>query len=250
MVTDGNGNITNASTEDYNVNGTLSPSTPVAFSATYLPGGNGRYTLGTFVGFTPSNSNLTFAAYPSSGGLLMLEIDTNGLTTGAAFLQTAGATFASPQSYGMNLAGTNLSGVGAGPVEVDDIAQFTAASGGTISSGIIDENFEPSGGATPGIAFGSGGTYGTIDTTGRYGIGDSVGNNNTSTLLGGFNLTFYTVDGTTFPFMEYDSGQVSTGVIVLQNPTASGSAAIAHSNHYVAQPLFRPHAALHQLQKK
>jgi len=90
----------------------------------------------------------------------------------------------------------------------------------------------------------------TIGTTGRYGIGDSVGNSTTSTLLGGFNLTFYTVDGTTFPFVEYDSGQVSTGVIVLQNPTASGSAAIAHSNHYVAQPLFRPHAALHQLQKK
>jgi hypothetical protein len=220
----------------------------VSFSASYAPGGNGRFTLNNFVGFTPAN--LTFAAYPSSGGLLLLEIDNNGLTTGAAFQQTAGATFAAAQSYAMNLSGTNLSGVGAGHVEVDDIAQFTAASGGTLSSGIIDENFEPGGSPAVGIAFNSGGTYAALDSTGRFGIADSVGNSTTTTLLGGFNLTFYTVDGTTFPFIESDSGQVSTGVIVLQNPAASASAAVAHSNQFVAQPLFRPHPALHQLQKK
>lgn len=123
---------------------------------------------------------------------------------------------------------------------MDDIAEFTAASGGTLSAGIIDENFAPGGGPTLGIALSSG-TYGTIGSGGRYGISATAGNNTTSTLLGGFTLTFYAVDGTTFPFMEIDAGQVSTGVIVLQTPSSSSSA-IAHSNMFVVRPLIRPHA--------
>ena len=169
--------------------------------------------------------------------MLLLETDDSGISVGAAYPQTAGAAFAASQGYGMNLSGINLASTGGGAVEVDDIAEFTAASGGVLSNGIIDENFDPGGSPTLGVAL-SGGTYGTIGSGGRYGISATAGNNNSSTLLGGFTLTFYAVDGTTFPFIEVDSGQVSTGVIVLQSPSASSSA-IAHPSMFVVHPLIR-----------
>jgi hypothetical protein len=230
-------------TEDYNDGGSLSSATaPGSFGATFAAAGTGRYTLGSFTTFVPGNP--TYVAYPSSGGLLLLESDDAGIAVGAAYPQTAGATLAVSQGYGMNLSGIFLgsSATEQPPAEVDDIAEFTTASGGTIT-GIIDENSDSSNGPTLGIALSSG-TYGAIDSNGRYGVSAAAVNNNTGagTLLGGFNLTAYAVDGTTFPFIESDSGQVSAGVIVLQNPSASG-AAIAHSRMFVVRPLIRPHAA-------
>lgn len=233
MTTNGSGAITG--TEDYNVAGSTvsSPTSPVPFTASYAvdPTNAGRYTLS---GFTTFEGGSSYAAYPSSGGVLLLEIDA-GFSTGAAYPQTANATFASSQGYGMNLSGTNVTSTGSGAVEVDDIAEFTAASGGTLSSGIIDENFQPGGSPILGIPL-SGGTYGTIGSGGRYGISATAGNSSTSTLEGGFNLTFYTVDGTTFPFVELDNGQVSTGVIVSQN-TSGSSAAVAKSMFIVRPPI-------------
>ncbi|MGA8436893.1 MAG: hypothetical protein WB762_08310 [Candidatus Sulfotelmatobacter sp.] len=245
MTTNGSGGITG--TEDFNVEGTnvSSQSSPAPFGAAYAvdPTNAGRYVLSSFTTFEGGSS---YAAYPSSGGVLLLEIDGTGISVGAAYPQTAGATFAASQGYGMNLSGANLAGVGNGAVEVDDIAEFAAAaSGGTLSSGIIDENYAPGGVAALGIAL-SNGTYGTIGSGGRYGISATAGNSTTSTLLGGFTLTFYAVDGTTFPFMEVDPGQVSTGVIVLQTPSSSSSA-IAHAHMFVVRPLIR---ALGARQKK
>jgi len=238
MVTDGAGNITNASTEDFNGGGTnLSNQTsPGTFTATYTAAGAGRFALGNFATWVGGTS---YVAYPSSGGLLLLEIDNAAITTGAAYQQTAGATFASGQGYGMNLSGVNDST--GSPVEVDDIAEFTAASGGTLSSGVIDENSAPSGIPNQSLAL-TAGTYGTIGSTGRYGISATAGTTNNSTLLGGFTLSFYTVDGTTFPFIEMDGDQVSTGVIVEQSPTAS-SPALARSRMFVVRPLINSHIA-------
>jgi hypothetical protein len=239
MTTNGTGGITG--TEDYNVGGTTvsSQTSPVPFGAAYAvdPTNAGRYTLSSFTTFEGGS---LYAAYPSSGGLLLLEIDGSGISVGAAYPQTAGATFAAPQGYAMNLSGTNIAGVGNGVVEVDDIAELAAASGGTLSSGIIDENYAPTGSQTLGIAL-SGGSYGTIGSGGRYGISATAGNSKTSTLNGGFNLTFYAVDGTTFPFVELDSGQVSTGLIVLQNTSAS-SPAVAKPM-FVVRPLIHPNVA-------
>ncbi len=59
----------------------------------------------------------TFAAYPSSGGTQLLEIDGLGITGGVAYPQS-NTSFASGQGYGLNLTGSNGS-------EVDDIAEFT-----------------------------------------------------------------------------------------------------------------------------
>ena len=83
MVTDSAGDITNASTEDYNVRRNAFSVNASPFTGSYAAGGTGRYTLTNFSGFIPAG--LTFAAYPSSGGLLLLEIDNLGITTGAAY---------------------------------------------------------------------------------------------------------------------------------------------------------------------
>jgi|ERR1700728_205838 len=233
MVTDGAGNITTASTEDYNEDGTPS-SASVPFSAIYTSAGAGRYTLSNFSDFIGGS---LYAAYPSSGGLLLLEIDGLGaITVGAAYPQTT-TTFSASQGYALNLSGDNL----ADGVEVDDIAEFTTASGGTLT-GIIDENYDPDN-TSPIYDQTLTGNYGAIDTTGRYGISATSGTSSSNgTLNGGFGLTLYSVDGTTFPFIESDSGQVSTGVLVAQSGS-SGTSDAARSHMFIPRPLVRPHAA-------
>ncbi len=254
MVTDGAGGITTGSNEDVNDAGEVSsPSSPIPFTATYTSTGSGRFTLNNFSAGLWGGAAPAFAAYPSSGGVLMLEIDSAGLLTGAAYPpQTPGATFAASQGYGLNLSGVNI----ADGVEVDDIAEFSIASGtstcGPNSStlcGLIDENYT---GAIKAQFSGQAldGTYSGPDASGRYALGATSGSDNTAgTLNGGFGLTYYTVDGTTFPFIENDSGQVATGVIVLQNAAATSPEAVAGSHMFVVRPLVKPHATKQLKQK-
>ena len=233
MVTDGNGNIINASTEDVNDTGNVSASF-INFSGVYAAGGTGRYTLGGFVNFIGGTE---YVAYPSNGGVLLLEMDNAGMMAGAAYPQTAGATLDASQGYALNQSGTNLGLATGQPVEIDDIAEFaTASSGGTLT-GIIDENFAP--GSSPIYALALSGNYTTPDTNGRGQLGANAGNGNNTTLNGGFNLTYYAVDGTTFPFIETDNSQVTAGVFVKQNSSASSSAA-TRGHMYALPPMVRP----------
>ena len=239
MVTDGGGNILSASTEDINIAGTTGfvPS----FTATYTDVGSlvpGRFTLNNFVDFTGGTQ---YAAYPSSGGLLLLEVDSLGIMSGAAFPQSS-TNFASAEGYGLNLQGISIID---GP-EVDDIAEFTATSGGGVQ-GIIDENFAPGGVPTFGMALV--GTYGAIDGTGRYGLSAAAGNSTTTTLNGGFNLIFYGVDGNNFPFIESDGGQVASGVIVLQTPSDPALGGV-RSHMFVPRPFVSPHVIRPKKNKK
>jgi hypothetical protein len=242
MITDGAGNITASSTEDFNSNG--SPGSSPSFSGAYVAGGTGRFTLGNFSTFVGGSQ---FAAYPSSGGLLLMEIDTSslGILSGAAYAQTSGAAFAASEGYGLNLTGINLGATTGSLEEVNDIAEFTANSSGATAIGIIDENADPGGSlnlSAPFYGLSLNGTYSGPDSSGRYGILATAGNTNTSTLNGGLGLTFYAVDGITFPFIETDSnGQVATGVFVQQNSAVAGSAA-ARSQMFIPHPLIRPHA--------
>jgi hypothetical protein len=251
MTTNGSGGITGV--EDFNAeNGQQisSPSAPAVFTANYVAAGAGRYTLGSLNGFAGGTA---YAAYPSSGGLLLLETDNSGISVGAAYQQSSTTFGATPQGYGLNLAGVNIGASNSVQAEifVDDIAEFTASAAtsgaGTLTNGIIDENVAPAGGSQFGAPFFdlalSSGTYGALDNAGRYGLSAAAGNNNNSTLNGGFTLTFYSVDGTTFPFIESDGGQVATGVFVLQN-SADPSSAAAKPAMFVPRPLVRPHGAL------
>jgi hypothetical protein len=245
LVTDGNGNITDASTEDFNEGGNPSAN-PVTITASYSGPGNGRFVVNNFSGNFVGGTE--FVAYPFSnggnGGLFLLQIVGGGVMSGSASLQTAGATLAASQGYGLNFTGVNVTN----SVEVDDIAEFQtttttcgAATGSSIVSGLVDENAEPGntqGGIANQVLCGN---YSTPDSTGRGQIATVTANN---TLNTGFQINYYTVDGTTFPFIETDNGgQVSVGVFVQQDASgASSKKASKSSSMFVAHPLVRPHA--------
>jgi hypothetical protein len=248
MTTNGSGI---SGVEDYNDGGTVSPQSAAAvFTASYNAAGTGRYTLGSFATFVGGSA---YAAYPSSGGILLIEIDSSGITVGAAYPQSTTTFGATSQGYGLNLTGINLpaSQSEGAAIEVDDIAEFTASAAtsgnGTLTSGIIDENSDLDG-PNPGLSL-SDGTYGALDNLGRYGLSATAGNNSVSTLNGGFILTFYTVDGTTFPFIEADNTQVATGVLVLQNASATSAEATSAAHMFVPRPIVTPHAAKRLKQK-
>lgn len=248
LVTDSSGDITDGSSEDINEDGSTvtTPGSPVTFSGSYVASGTGRYLLNNFSGFVGGSE---YVAYPSSAGAFLLEIDGLNIEAGVAYPnQSSGATFSSGQGYGMNLSGANFSAFGSF-VEVDDVAEFTAASSGTIS-GYDDENYD-GGIPTANIAFvnnSSATSTFTAPTGGRGQIGAALAN-----LNGGFLLNYYVVDGTTFPFIELDtSGQITSGVLVEQNASSSSAqAAKASAAHlFVAKPLVRANRSKKQARKK
>jgi hypothetical protein len=232
--------------EDYN-NGNTANTVP-SFTASCTTFTAGRCQLAT-TGFTNGTaSNLAFAAYPSSGGVLLLEDDSAGLAIGAAQAQSA-TSFTPSVGYGFNLSGVNnlnpnfTSGFG----EVDDIAQFNAGTPDTSSTGAVNMTGsldESDIGVTPTTSKLSG-VY-VPDTT-ADGRGSITATNN-ATLLGGFDLQYYVVDSSTVLFIDFDSAaadsgaaQVATGTFVAQS--SSASAAVAHRAISMVRPLVRSRGA-------
>lgn len=216
IVTDGNGNITNASIQDINDFGNVP--NPLAFTGTYSAVSGGSSLL-TLTGFVNGNNGAgcnpcQFAAYPSSGGLQLLEIDDGGSTAGVAYPQSA-TSLASGEGYGMNLTGFNFANF-SGSFEEDAIAEFVNTNGSF--SGLID--FNDQGTITAAKQFTS--TYSADGTVPGRGV-VSPGNN-------GFNLVSYVVDSSTAVFVEIDNNpiQVGIGSFALQNASASSNAAAAH----------------------
>lgn len=199
MAFDGNLTVTSG-IEDINDNGSISPA-PIAFTGSFTALSGGRSTLALSGFDNGAVGTTTFAAYPSSGGLQLLEIDDAGATGGVAFAQSA-TTLASGQGYGLNLTGVNVNG------EEDDIAEFTNT-GGTLA-GTVD--FNDSGTLTFDQTFS--GTY-SADTA-NAGRGTITSNSFTT-------LVSYTVDKTTSLFVEMDSSQVGLGSYLEQTPTTSAS---------------------------
>jgi hypothetical protein len=208
LVTDGSGNVTSASTEDINDGGVANEVTGMTGTYTALSGGRAELTFLT--GFINGNSgiacasNCTFAVYPSSGGLQMLEIDDGGMTNGIAYAQTA-TSLASSQGYGMNLTGANVNSSSA----EDDIAEFTNNNGNL--AGIIDINQQGS------TSFKN--TFGA-----NYSADSSIPGRGTVTpSTNGFFLTTYVVDNFTAVAVSSDNGFVGLGALVQQNSTAKSS---------------------------
>jgi hypothetical protein len=211
MSSDGSTTISNGA-EDINDSGTTSGPAPFTGMLGTPLGGRVQVTLLSFTGGS------TFAAYPSSGGVQMLEIDNVGITLGTAFVQqTPTPSLQATQGYGMNLTAANLENValGGGIFEEDDIAEFSTTSSGF--SGLIDINDVLNGQQTPGQTYR--GTY-TLDqpTTGRGEL----------TTNGAYNSgIFYAVDNSTLLFLDANDGfLVGTGVLFLQN--AGAQPATAH----------------------
>jgi hypothetical protein len=209
LVTDGTSLVTSVSAEDINDAGTALQVTSYTGSYTALSGGRSVFTLN---GFANGNSGLTgtyqFAAYPSTGGLQLLEIDNAGTTSGIAYAQTPGATLTSAQGYGFNLTGVNSSG------EEDDIAEFTNTSGAF--TGLID--FNDQGTTTFNQKFAA--TYTADATIPSRAVIAPVTN--------AFNLVSYAVDNSTNVFVEVDTNQLGLGSFGLQTSSAKSNVAAMH----------------------
>jgi hypothetical protein len=145
---------------------------------------------------------INLVAYPSLGGLLLLETDTTILSSGTA-LQQSGGPFSNGSvngGFGLNITGADI----ANGVEIDGIAQFTTTGTGTLS-GALD--FNDGGALSNSLALT--GTY-TMTANGR-----GTGTLHTST-LGTFNVIYYMASGSRVLFMEPDGTQMSVGVFAAQ----------------------------------
>ena len=226
MTSDGTSLIPSGS-EDLNDAGTVDFGTSTAqpFSGSFTTAGSvgsGRFTvtLSTFAGGT------TFAAYPSSGGLLLQEIDSGagaGVTAGVALVQTSGASITSSQGYGMNVTGVDLFN----GVELDEIAQFTTTSTGM--TGLLDEND----GEYAGI-----GSLGTSNLSGSYTAGSGGAGSATFNTVPG-SIFYYAADGSTALVLSTDSTAVALGTLEIQ--TTPTQAALERTR---AVPMLRliPHS--------
>jgi len=233
VTTDATGDLS-AGVEDYNNAGT--PNTVPTFTGSCVTFVAGRCQLNTSGLTNGSASNLEFAAYPSSAGVLLLEDDNVGVLQGTAYSQTATA-FAVPGGYGLNLSGVNADAEG-DVGEVDDIAQFNATSAAAPAvnmTGVLDENTILDGPLSPATLSG---TF-TPDSpaTGR----GSIGVPNIENLIGTLNLEYYVVNSSTAVFIDVDQEQVAIGTF--EGQSSSGSAAAAQSRISMMRIAVRPHAA-------
>ncbi len=190
LTSDGAGNVTSG-IEDFNDGGSVSTSVPLTGTYAMAANGRGTLTLNTTAG------TFSMIIYPSSGGVLVLEIDPRFLTSGAALQQqTTPFTAGSFQGiYGMN-----FTGAAGGGSELDSISEFTA-DGVSKVSGIIDIN------NSGGITFGQ-------SMTGTF-VANANGRNALSlqTPLGPQSLIVYLVNGNRALFVEVDGGLVAVGDI-------------------------------------
>jgi hypothetical protein len=197
LDTDGSGIILNSSVEDADNGVNIAPAGGSAVSGTYsVSGGRGIMQINGGL----QTLNLVF--YPSTGGLLMLDVDSNLVASGAALQQSA-PSFSNASingAYGLNLTGVDL----AAGTEVDGIAQFNTTGTGTLS-GALD--------------FNNGGTLvNSLALNGSYSV--SANGRGTATLhsnLGNFNIFFYMASGSRVLFIESDNAQVAVGAFALQH---------------------------------
>jgi hypothetical protein len=207
--------------EDFNDNG--GPNTDSSVGGSFnspITGGRASLQLTSFFNGASSglNSTYTFAAYPTSNGTILLEIDGAGISAGNALVQT-NTSLAASQGYGFNVSASNITGEGStGLFEEDDIAEFTSTSSGF--SGLVDVNDEGS------TFFDKtfDGTYSSI-STGRYTLAA-----NSSSGFNGVSGAVYTVDGNTLLFLEGDTFQVGTGMLQVQNASGSDAQVSHHVN--------------------
>ena len=187
FTADGSGNITSG-LEDIN-GGSLNQNLTFT-NSTYSIASNGRGTL------TLNNSSgaFHFVIYPSNGGLQMMQVDNNVLSSGTAFTQQ-GSNFSTGSlsgNFGFNLTGVNSGG------EFDEIAQL-AANGSGSWSGALDLN--NNGGLSLGLA--ASGSY-SLSSNGR-------GNGSISTSAGRMNFLVYAVSNSRVLFIEADSSAPAVG---------------------------------------
>lgn len=197
LNTDGAGNILNTSVEDIDDGGAISAAAGSSVTGTYtVSGGRGTMQLNG-----PEVLHLVF--YPSSGGLLMLDVDTVIVAGGTALAQS-GAPFSNTSinnGYGLNFTGVTALNT-LFPNELDVIAQFNANGAGTFSGALDLNNL----GFTSSLALN--GSY-TVSASGR-------GTATLHTSAGNVNIIFYMASGSRVLFIEPGTAEISAGVFATQ----------------------------------
>ena len=176
----GSGTVTGG-VEDVNNDGVLAQNLALSGSYSVAAGGRGTLTL------TNNTGTSNFVIYPSSGGVLVLEVDTVIVSSGSALAQT-GNSFSNGSVQGMY--GLNFSGAILG-AEIDAVAQFKADGNGNLT-GTLD--FNNGGALFLGLALN--GTY-SVSSNGR---GAAMLQSSAGTL----NLNFYVVNPSRVLFIEVD----------------------------------------------
>ena len=216
MTSDGTGQLTNG-LQDVNDAGVIdnntNPATPFSFSGTFSASGGGRFEL-TMTNFAGGTS---FAAYPSSAGLLLLEVDpggfANNVTGGIALPQQPGATLSTSSGYGMNLTGEDVTNF----AELDEIAEFKI--NGTTVTGIVDVNdFSPQ----------SGGVTTTGNVNGTYTAPTNGTGSITFTHGGVAGVFYYPVDNSSALFIAADNTEATLGFFESQSAPAAAQASVEH----------------------
>jgi hypothetical protein len=196
--------------EDVNDAGTVDngTTTPFPFSGNFTAQGAGRFLI-TLNGFAGGS---VFAAYPSDGGLFLLEEDTGlgaGVSSGIALAQSAGATITASSGYGLNLTGEDVSGGPSSGSELDEIAEFKTTSS-AFTNGLLDEN-----------------DGGVIDNPQNFGGSYTVSNGSgsaTGVSNGLQSMFFYVADNSTVLFLSTDPNQTAQGLFQIQSTPQSGAA--------------------------
>jgi hypothetical protein len=195
--------------EDLNNNGTVV--SQLAFTGTAGPVGSvGGRVVVSLSNFVPA---IQWVVYPSSGGLLMLENDSQTVTIGGALAQTPGQTIGATQNYGFNLSAFNISGI----FQENDIAQFLTTS--TTFSGLVDINDN----------FGNGNQlfFGQA-LTGNYTLDSpATGRGEATTIAGGsgfVSFNFYIANSSNILLLETDNNQIGTGIFQIQTVPSGGVA--------------------------
>jgi hypothetical protein len=189
--TDGAGHVLNTSAQDVNNDGVIAENS--ALSGTYSVAGNGRGTMNL------NGGTINFAIYPSTGGILLLEIDSSIVASGTAFQQSG--TFSNTSADGNY--GMSFTGVVVGSNEINSVAEFAADGAGNIT-GTVD--------------FNNGGVLSSnLSLTGKYSISASGrGTANFTSSLGTQNVIFYVVNGTQVLFIDVDTGLAALGQVIHQ----------------------------------
>jgi hypothetical protein len=207
-VMSSNGTSIPTGSEDINDGGTVDngTTTPFPFSGSFSATGGGRFQV-TLTGFVGGS---VFAAYPSDGGLLMLETDSGlnaGVTSGVALAQTAGATITASSGYGLNLSGEDVSGGPNSGGELDEIAEFKTTSS-NFTNGLLDEN--------------DGGPENPQNFGGTYTVSNGSGSA-TNVSSGLQSMFFYVADSSTVLFLSTDPNQAAQGLFQIQSAPQSGA---------------------------
>jgi hypothetical protein len=222
------GSVISNGSEDVNdagtVDGGTSPATPYSFSGTFGAVAGGRFPV-TLTGFSGGTN---FAAYPSSGGLLMLEIDSGlnaGVASGVALAQAANPSVSASAGYGLNLTGEDVVNL----VELDEIAEFQTTSS-SFTSGLLDEND-----GSPSNAQNFGGSY----TVGSNGSGSA-----TNLSSGLASMFFYVADSSTVLFISTDPSEAALGSFQIQTTPQAARASPAAQPRPLPMLRVMPHGRL------